>query len=38
MNRSMYVSPKYQSIIYSFTKKERDLGSSMASAYNDSNV
>jgi len=36
----MYILPTYQSIMYSFTtsKKERDLGSSMASACNDSNV
>ena len=40
MNRSMYILPAYQSIMYSFTtsNKEGDLGSSMASAYNDSNV
>jgi len=40
MNRSMYILPTYLSIMYSFTtsKKERDLGSSVASAYNDNNV
>ena len=40
MNRAMYILRTYQSIIYSFTtsKEERDLDSSMASAYNDRNV
>jgi len=40
MNRSTYIEPTYQSIMYPSTtsNKERDLCSSLVSVYNDSNV